>query len=254
MTVVLDYLTGRVIWMGPGRKKETLDAFFAGMTQPQKDAIEAVAMDMWDPYINRVQFHTPQAHIVFDHFHIVQSFGKVIDKVRRSEYLKADEEGRAVLKDSRYLLLKNEENLTEKQRPRLDELLALNETLNKVYLLKDQLKLVFYYSDRDIVKTHLDDWCDMASTITHSAIKAFVKQLRRHEYGILNHADYPIGTSELEGTNNTYGFTCQLLRGFYPGIFAGYQYSAIGSANLGGDQWSLFLLERSGPQVNRHEN
>lgn len=203
MTVVLDYLTGRVVWMGSGRKKETLDAFFSGMTPQQKASIEAVAMDMWDPYINRVQAHCPGANIVFDFFHIVQGFGKVIDKVRRSEYLKADEEGKAVLKGSRYLLLKNEENLTEKQRPRLEILLAINETLNKVYLLKDQLKLIFYYSDRDIVKTHLDDWCAMASTINHSAIQAFMKQLRNHEYGILNHADFPIGTNELEGTNNT---------------------------------------------------
>ena len=51
MTVVLDHLTGRVVWMGEGRKKETVDAFFAGMSEAQKQAIEAVAMDMWEPFI-----------------------------------------------------------------------------------------------------------------------------------------------------------------------------------------------------------
>jgi transposase len=202
MTVVLDYMSGRVVWMGQGRGKEALDAFFAGMTEPQKASIEAVAMDMWEPYINRVQHHCPQANIVFDFFHVVQGFGKVIDQIRRDEYLKANKQGREVLKGSRYLLLKNAENLTEKQKPRLDKLLAMNTTLSTSYLLKDQLKMVYYYGDREQVKQVLDDWCQMAQTVPHPAMQAFIKKLRFFEKGILNHADYPIGTSSLEGVNN----------------------------------------------------
>lgn len=202
MTVVLDYLTGRVVWMGEGRSMETLDKFFAEMTNEQKAAIEAVAMDMWEAYINRVKHHCPQANIVFDFFHVVQGFGRVIDKIRRDEYLKASQEDREILKGSRYLLLKNEENLTEKQRPRLQKLLAMNETLNTVYILKDQLKMVYYYSDRDMVKETLDDWCAMAETVRHPSMRAFINKLRFFEDGILNHADYPIGTSDLEGVNN----------------------------------------------------
>ena len=202
MTVVLNYLTGRVVWMGEGRNMDTLDAFFAGMTDEQKAGIEAVAMDMWEAYINRVQHHCPQANIVFDFFHVVQGFGRVIDKIRRDEYLNASQTDRDILKGSRYLLLKNAENLTEKQRPRLQTLLAMNETLNTVYVLKDQLKLVYYYDDRNRVKQALDDWCAMAETVNHPAMRAFIKRLRFFEDGILNHADYPIGTSDLEGVNN----------------------------------------------------
>ena len=202
MTVALDYLTGRVVWMGEGRSTDTLDAFFDGMTDEQKANIEAVAIDMWEPYINRVRHHCPQAKIVFDFFHVVQGFGKVIDAVRRDEYRKANKEDRRIIKGSRYLLLKNAENLKEDQKPRLEELLALNERLNEVYVLKDQLKLVYHYDDRSRCKQALDDWCAMAETIGHSAMKAFIKKLRRHEEGILNHADFPIGTSELEGVNN----------------------------------------------------
>ena len=202
MTVVLDYLTGRVVWMGEGRSMETLDKFFAGMTNHQKASIEAVAMDMWEAYINRVKHHCPQANIVFDFFHVVQGFGRVIDKIRREEYLKASKEDRDILKGSRYLLLKNEENLTEKQRPRLQKLLAMNETLNTVYILKDQLKMIYYYSDREMAKKTLDDWCGMAETVSHPAMRAFINKLRFFEDGIVNHADYPIGTSALEGVNN----------------------------------------------------
>jgi transposase len=202
MTVVLDWFTGRVVWMGPGRSMETLDQFFAGMTKKQKAVIEAVAMDMWEPYINRVKHHCPQANIVFDFFHVVQGFGRVIDKIRRDQYRQADQEGKKVLKDSRYLLLKNEENLTDKQRPRLKKLLKLNRTLNTVYVLKDQLKMIYFYGDRGKAKQTLDDWCRMARQVKHPSMQAFVNKLRFFEYGILNHADFPIGTSVLEGVNN----------------------------------------------------
>jgi transposase len=202
MTVVLDYLSGRVVWIGEGRDKETLDRFFAEMTDRQKDSIEAVAMDMWEAYINRVKYHCPNAKIVFDFFHLVQSFGRVIDKVRRDEYLKATKQERKVLKGSRYLLLKNEENLTERQQNRLQAVLELNSTLSILYVLKDQLKLLYYYSNRRKVKQTLDDWCRMAKQIEHGSVQAFIKRLRFFEYGILNHADYPIGTSRLEGVNN----------------------------------------------------
>ena len=202
MTVILDYFSGRIVWMGPDRRKETLDAFFAELSDIQKQGIEAVAMDMWEPFINRVQHHCPQAQIVFDFFHVVQAFGKVIDIVRRDEYRNASAHDRNVLKDSRYLLLKNAENLTDDQAHRLKEVLALNETLSILYILKDQLKLVFHYSDRRKVKRTLDSWCRMAETIKHPDVQRFVKRLRFFEYGILNHADYPISTSELEGANN----------------------------------------------------
>jgi transposase len=53
MTVVLDYETGRVVWLGEGRRFETLGAFFKLMTFDERRAIEAVAMDMWKPYARR---------------------------------------------------------------------------------------------------------------------------------------------------------------------------------------------------------
>ena len=202
MTVVADYFSGRVIWMGKNRDKKTLGKFFASMTKEQKGSIEAVAMDMWKPFINRVKHHCPQAKIVFDHFHIVQAFGRIIDQVRRQEFKKADASGRKVLKGSRYLLLKNEDNLTDREISRLDAVLELNETLAVMYILRDQLKMLYYYSDRRKVKRALANWYSIAATIEYKSVRGFIKRLHRHEYGILNHADYPISTSPLEGMNN----------------------------------------------------
>ena len=202
MTVVLDYLTGRVVWMGEGRNKETLDKFFAGMSETQKEDIDAVAIDMWEPYINRIEHHCPHAMIVFDFFHVVQAFGRVIDEVRRDEFSKSTTEHKDVIKGSRYLLLRNAVNLNDKQQAKLKDVLALNKTLSAVYILKDQLHDIYRYGNRKRAKHALDLWCSMAGEIDHPAIRRFIKRLRFFEYGILNHCDYPIGTSRLEGVNN----------------------------------------------------
>jgi len=202
MTVVLDYESGRVVWMGEGRNKETLDAFFAGMSQEQKDGIQAVALDMWEAFVNRIQHHCPHAQIVFDLFHLVKGFGEVIDEVRREEYRKAHKQDRAVIKGSRYLLLSNVDNLRPEQRLSLEKLLATNQRLNAVYVLKDQLKVIYHYRQRKQAKRVLDDWCAMAEGVDHPLMRRFIGRLRFFEYGILNHCDHPIGTSPLEGVNN----------------------------------------------------
>ena len=219
MTVVADYFSGKVVWMGRNRDKRTLDGFFRNFTDGQKNAIEAVAMDMWEPYINRVKYYCPNARIVFDLFHLVQSFNAVIDHVRRTEYLQARGNHREVLKGSRYLLLKNEENLNDEQRNRLAALLKFNRTLSIIYILKDQLKLLYYYSDHRKVKQALDDWCTMAEQISHPAVRAFVKRLRFFAYGIVNHADYPIGTSMLEGINNKIKVIKRKAYGFHDDFY-----------------------------------
>lgn len=94
LTLVVNWETGRVLWIGEGRRYETLKEFFGSLTDKQKESIEAIAMDMWDPYIKAVKECCPEAAIVFDQFHVVQAFNKVIDKVRNDEYRKADREGK----------------------------------------------------------------------------------------------------------------------------------------------------------------
>jgi transposase len=202
MTVVLDYLSGRVVWMGQGRKAESLDAFFATMSQQQKDAIEAVAMDMWEAYVRSVGQNCPKAKIVFDFFHLVKAYGEVIDQVRRQEYKKASFQQRSYIKGSRYLLLSNRQNLDAEQTARLDELLEVNKRLSAVYILKDQLKVIYRHSSRARASKALEQWCALAAQVDHPAMRRFIGRLQFFREGILNHCEYPIGTSKLEGVNN----------------------------------------------------
>lgn len=203
LTVVLDYETGRVVWVGKDRKARTLRRFFLGMSQEQRQKLEAVVMDMWDPYILAVQSLVPHVKIVFDLFHVVSQFNRVIDKVRNSEYRKASRANKAVFKGTKYLLLKNRGNIHRaKERQHLEELLQLNKVINTVLILKDKLKHLWSYRSRTWAGKALDEWCALARTVKHPAVSKFAKTLEHYRYGILNHCDYPIHTGKLEGVNN----------------------------------------------------
>ena len=201
MTVVIDYETGRVVWMGRGRSKETLAGFFAEMTEDQRASIEAVAMDMWEPYIQAVGEALPQAKIVFDLFHVVSAYGKVIDRVRISELSKATLSQRALLRGTKYLLLRR--HVTEPGgREHLRELLRVNETLNTVYILKDMLVRIWRYRYRAWAAKALAEWCALARTVPHPELSRFARTLERYREGILSHCAHPIHNSKLEGVNN----------------------------------------------------
>ena len=190
MTVVIDYVTGRVVWMGKGRKKETLDAFFAGMTAEQKARIEAVAMDMWPAYIASVSEAVPHVKIVYDLYHVVATFNQVIDAVRLSEFRKASKEYKDVYKGAKFLLLKRHIRRRE-HREHLASLLRLNEPLLKMVVLRDQLPRIWGYQSRGCAARAREEWCGLARTIGHPDVTAFVRLLERHREGILNYCDYP---------------------------------------------------------------
>ncbi len=202
LTVVIDFETGRVVWMGKGRSERSLDPFFAAMPEGIREGIEAVAMDMWQGYINAVSNWLPHAAIVFDLFHIVQNYSKVIDQVRRDAYREAGEDRRSFIKGARWLLLRNRENLTERQEVRLKALLQANEDIATVYVLKDQLKQIFRQETVPLMALALDQWCDLALSTGLAPMAKFVQMLQSHRQGILNYARHRIHTSKLEGINN----------------------------------------------------
>jgi transposase len=129
---------------------------------------------------------------------VVANFNRVIDKVRNSEYRKASKEDKAVYKGTKYLLLKNRRNLkTQQQRQHLKELLALNETINTVMILKEKLKHIWSYRYRAWAAKALDDWCSLARSINHPSVNAFVKTLQRYRYGILGGGPYGLDSDQL---------------------------------------------------------
>lgn len=202
LTLVLDLERTRVVWVGKGRGKATLETFFDEIGEDIADGIVSIAIDMWDPYIAAIQAHAPQAAIVFDKFHVIRNYAKVVDRVRLDELGKAEKEEKPVLRGTKYLLLKNQEKLSPKQHCRLDELLTLNQNLNVVYVLKDDLKRLWDCTEREEAALLLADWTQTAEESGIEPLADFAKTLDHYAYGLLNHCEHPINNARLEGINN----------------------------------------------------
>lgn len=202
LTLVADWESGRVLWVGDGRSYGALKQFFNSLSDAQKTSIMAIAMDMWDPYIKAVRESCPSAKIVFDLFHVVAAFNRVIDKVRNIEYQNAQKADKEVIKGSKYLLLKNREHLNEEEKPRLEALLSLNKTLSTTYILKDYLKKLWTYRYPQWAINAIYSWCSIAYESGIKPLIAFANTLLKYAYGIINHCLYPIHTCRMEGINN----------------------------------------------------
>ncbi|MBW1988337.1 MAG: ISL3 family transposase, partial [Deltaproteobacteria bacterium] len=118
-TTVIDATKAEVLYVGQGRTEDTLNAFYKAMGEERCEKVDAVAMDMWQPFENATRKHCPKARIVYDPFHIIKNYGSlVVDRVRIDEAKEADKEGKKLIKGSKYLLLKNKENLSgERDEP-----------------------------------------------------------------------------------------------------------------------------------------
>jgi len=202
LTVIIDWDTKKVLWMGKDRKEETLKRFFDQLTLEQKKGIKAVAMDMWRPFINATKMNLPNADIVFDQFHVIKTFSKIIDKVRVAEYTAASKEEKSVMQGSRYILLKNQENLSKSEKVKLEKISAMNINITNIMILKDLLKKIWNYKNPARARKFIDYWCDLAQESGIKYLNSFIRMLRKHEYGMISHCTHPVHTSIIEGFNN----------------------------------------------------
>ena len=203
-TVVIDLDTGEIVYVGEGKDKNALEAFWAKLKK-QNVTLEAVAIDMGPAYWSAVQDNQPQAAIIFDHFHIRKLINETLTNIRRGLYNQEEKtQVRDVLKGTRWLLLKNQENLTEEKNEyrRLNDALEMNKPLATAYYLKEELKLLWYQKSKEKAAHFLKQWTDKAFVSKIQQLKTFANTLLAHKRGILAWYDYPISTGPLEGLNN----------------------------------------------------
>jgi transposase len=203
LTVVLDLASGAVVFVGDGKGADALKPFWK-LLKRSRAKIKAVAMDMSPAYISAVKAHLPKAVLVFDHFHIIKLFNEKLSDLRRDLYREAEEQlHKDVLKGTRWLLLKNPENLdkTRDEPQRLQEALRLNQPLACAYYMKEDLRLVWEQSDKLAAQRVLDDWIRRAESSGIRRLIQFAHTLAAHRSGILNYYDHRISTGPLEGTN-----------------------------------------------------
>lgn len=204
LTVVLNLDNGAVVFVGDGKGADALEPFWRRL-KASKAQIRAVAMDMSQAYISAVSEHLPSSSIVFDHFHVVKLFNEKLTELRRNLYREAtDLLHKKIIKGTRWLLLKNPENLCEKrnEKARLEEALSINKPLATAYYMKEDLRLLWSQPDKATAENHLQDWIDRAEASGIKMLKDFANTLRTHRRGIIAYYDHNISTGPLEGTNN----------------------------------------------------
>ena len=191
-----------LIWSGAGRSKETLEQFFEEHGKALKDKVEGVCCDMWQPYIDMVKERLPDATLVFDKFHITHHLLQAVDDVRRDEARELKKTNPELLKRTRYIWLKNVENLTDNQRARLGYLEKLNLRCNRAYLLKETFREFWDYKTKGWAKRFLNKWFWWATHSRLAPMRDFAWMLRRHQDDILNYFKLRIDNGAVEGMNN----------------------------------------------------
>ena len=203
-TVVMDAERRSVLWVGTGRSRESVRPFFLWLGEHCQH-IEAVAMDQNTAMDLEVRAHCPNARVVYDLFHVVAKYGReVIDRVRvdQANQLRHDKPARRLVKQSRWLLLRNPENLDQRQAASLDELLAVNQPLMLAYLMKSQLKGLWYARTERAARWRLTHWLNQALSSGVASLERFARNLQPYAEGIIASASYPLSTSVVEGVNN----------------------------------------------------
>ena len=204
LTIVIDWATGAVLFVGEGKSAEALTPFWRRVKR-NRARIEAVAIDMSSAYISAVQTHLPNAAIVFDRFHVIKLMNEKLTALRRDLYREATAQlDKDVLKGTRWLLLKNPENLDEeKDEPsRLEEALRLNAPLATAYYLKDELRLFWDLPSKAAAQRFLESWYNRALSTGIKHLMTMARTLLARAHGLLAFYDHPISTGPLEGINN----------------------------------------------------
>jgi transposase len=203
LTVVLDMGKGAVVFVGNGKGADALAPFWKRLRSSQA-RVEAVAMDMSAAYIDAVTRNLPRAVIVFDRFHVTKLFNDKLSQLRRQLQTEATAEDKVVLKGTRWLLLKNPDNLDDRrnERGRLQEALRLNKPLATAYYLKEELRQFWSQCSKQEAAQYFDGWLARARASRIDILKKLGKTLEAHREGILAWYDHPISNGPLEGTNN----------------------------------------------------
>jgi transposase len=216
LTLVSDIDGGTVEHIEDDRKQSGLESYYKSLTTEQLEGIEAVAMDMWAPYIEATRTYVPGAEskIVFDRFHIMGYLGKAVDTVRKQEHRQRMKEGDETLKGSKYLWLYSKENVPEKRRREFAALQKLELKVGRAWAIKETLRKLWHFNYAESARKFWRRWYFWA---THSRLKPVIEAaetIKRHIANVLTYLQHRITNAVSEGLNSKIQTIKKMAYGF----------------------------------------
>lgn len=202
VTVVYDLNRSRVVWVGPGKKRDTIDKFFNEMLSDyQKKRIEWACCDMSETFIGAILDHCPNAKLVLDRFHIAKALNEAMDEVRKEEWRNATGAERKALKGLRWILFKHPSNRTPEDKRILAAIRKSNRRIHRAAVLKDEFDLFWNYNAEWAARRFLKSWCTTALKSRLEPIRKFVGTLRKHTENIITFIPSRLTNATAEGLN-----------------------------------------------------
>jgi transposase len=213
VSLFVDIEEKRTIFVTEGKDHTVIQAFVSDLVAHggEPDNIEQVSCDMSPAFIKGVEANLPNASVVFDRFHVSKVINEAVDKVRKSEV-----EKNPILKGSKYIFLKNRENLTAYQKQRLEgiQLSGLNLKTMKALNIREAFQQIYQAPTAEMFDKLLRKWYFWATHSRITPIKEAAYTIQRHWDGIVNWFDYKISNGILEGFNSIFQAAKAKARGY----------------------------------------
>jgi len=216
VTLVNDLKRNRVLYVAEDREQSSLDGFWSTITAEQRASIEAVALDMWDPYLASLRGHLPEAEkkIVFDKFHIAKHLGEAVDRVRRREHKVLKAEGDERLTGTKYDWLRNPASMDQKQRREFAELRRGELKTARAWALRETAMGLYDYVYEKPARKHFQWWYSWAVRSRLQPIKEVARMLKRRFENIITYLRHRITNAASESLNAKIQWVKYTARGF----------------------------------------
>jgi transposase len=214
ITLLTDLDQSRVIDVVEERTTEAAQQLWQSLSPEQKQAVEAVAVDMWEPFIQTIQKEVPDADIVHDKFHVSKYLGEAVDQVRRAEHKELMAQGDETLKGTRQLWLYNPEHFSPEQAQEFAGLKDLHLKVARAWAAKELFTKFWDYQEEGWARRFFTDWFGWVSRSRLKPVIEVAQMLKRHLDNLLTYLKHHITNAVTEGLNSKIQSIKSAARGF----------------------------------------
>ncbi len=214
ISVLTDLEGSRVLEVVEGRTQKAAEALWDTLTEKQREQIEAVAMDMWEPFLKATTKQAPETEVVHDKFHVAAHLGEAVDKVRRKEHKELLGQGDSTLTGTRQLWLFNPRNFSPEQAANFAALRDSGLKVARAWAAKELFSRLWEYRYEGAARRFFKDWYGW---VTRSRLKPLIKvakMIKSHLDNILTYLRHPITNAVTEGLNSKIQTIKANARGF----------------------------------------